>query len=132
MGDVTVELEHLKKLAKQDPAKRFDRLYRLLCQSALLAIAKARIASNKGAHTPGIDGQTIADVNDEAIGQLNQELKTGTYQPQAVRRVYIPKRNGKRRPLGIPIRRSYCTSYQGSWGFCARASQQMASPALHA
>ena len=117
MCDVTVELEHLKKLARQNPTKRFDRLYRLLCQGALLAIAKARIASNKGAHTPGIDGQTIADVNDEVIGQLSQELRTGTYQPQAVRRVYIPKRNGKRRPLGIPIWRSHCTSYQWAWEF---------------
>ena len=105
MGDVTVELEHLKKLAKQDPIKRFDRLYRLLRQSQLLAIAKGRIANNTGADTPGIDGQTITDVTDQAIVQLSEELQAGTYQPQPVRRVYIPKRNGRLRPLGIPASR---------------------------
>ena len=50
MVDVTAELGHLKKLAEGDPTKRFDRLYRLLRQGGLLALAKAHIAKNKGAH----------------------------------------------------------------------------------
>lgn len=105
MKDVVAELEHLNQLATQDANKRFTRLYRLIRQGGLLAIARERIAGNKGAQTPGVDGQKMADIDNEKIVRLSQELKTGTYQPQPVRRVYIPKRNGKLRPLGIPTSR---------------------------
>ncbi len=105
MKDVVAELEHLRQLATQDANKRFTRLYRLIRQGGLLAIAKERIAGNKGAQTPGVDGQKMADMDNEKIATLSQELRTGTYQPQPVRRVYIPKRNGKMRPLGIPTSR---------------------------
>jgi RNA-directed DNA polymerase len=98
MLDVVAELGHLNKLAGQDPNKRFTRLYRLLRQGGLLAIARERIAGNRGAQTPGVDGQKMADIGNEKIVQLSQELQTGTYQPQPVRRVYIPKRKGKLRP----------------------------------
>lgn len=105
MGDVVRELEHLKKLAKEDPNKRFNRLYRLLRQKVLLALAKQRIANNKGARTPGVDGLVMDDITTAEITRLSQELAAGTYQPQPVRRQYIPKRNGKLRPLGIPTSR---------------------------
>ena len=98
MSDVVAELGHLKKLATQDANKRFTRLYRLLGQGGLLAIARERIAGNKGAQTPGVDGQTMADMSNEQIVKLCEELQTGTYLPKPVRRVYIPKRNGKLRP----------------------------------
>ena len=101
MVDVVAELGHLKKLAEQDANKRFTLLYRLLRQNGLLAIARERIARNKGAQTPGVDGLTMADMENEQVNRLSEELKAGTYQPQPVRRVYIPKRNGKLRPLGI-------------------------------
>jgi len=104
MHDVTVELGHLEKLA-QDPQKRFDRLYRLLRSPGFLTLAKERIAGNKGAQTPGIDGQKVSEVTSAEIVQLCQALQTGTYHPKPVRRVYIPKRNGKLRPLGIPTSR---------------------------
>jgi RNA-directed DNA polymerase len=105
MGDVVQELEHLKKLAKEDPNKRFNRLYRLLRQEILLVLARQRIANNKGARTPGVDGQVMDDITPTEIRKLSQELAAGTYQPQPVRRQYIPKRNGKLRPLGIPTSR---------------------------
>jgi group II intron reverse transcriptase/maturase len=105
MCDVIVELGHLRTLASQDPTKRFHRLYRLLRQGGLLAMAKARIAGNQGAQTPGVDGQTLNDITDNHLIQLSDELAAGTYQPQPVRRVYIPKKNGKLRPLGIPASR---------------------------
>jgi group II intron reverse transcriptase/maturase len=105
MADVTAELGHLKKLAEQDANKRFTRLYRLLGQGGLLAIARERIAGNKGAQTPGVDGKTMADIDHEQVIRLSDELHTGKYQPQPARRVYIPKRNGKLRPLGIPASR---------------------------
>ena len=91
MRDVISELGHLQDLARHDPAKRFDRLYRLLRHPLLLALAKDRIAANHGAQTPGVDGQRLSDITNTAITQLSEELTAGTYQPQPVRRVYIPK-----------------------------------------
>jgi len=105
MKDVVAELGHLKKLAEQDANKRFTRLYRLLRQSGLLVMARERTVGNKGAQTPGVDGQKMADMDNEKMVRLSQEMRTGTYLPQPVRRVYIPKRNGKLRPLGIPTSR---------------------------
>lgn len=105
MVDVNKELGHLKELAKGELSKRFDRLYRLLRQPGLLNTAKERIVSNKGAQTPGVDGQTMTDITDQEVLRLSEELQARRYQPQPVRRVYIPKKNGKLRPLGIPTSR---------------------------
>ena len=103
MVDVTAELGHLKKLAEGDPTKRFDRLYRLLRQVGLLAPAKARIAKNKGAQIPGVDGRTMSDIGNEDLVQLSQELAEGTYQPRPVRRGTVPKKNGRLRLDGSKI-----------------------------
>ncbi len=105
MRDVSIELGHLRTLAAQEPTKRFNRLYRLLHHVGLLALARARIATNQGAHTPGVDGQTMADVTEPALLHLSEQLTAGTYRPQPVRRVYVPKKNGTLRPLGIPTSR---------------------------
>jgi len=105
MVDVIQELGHLKKLAKEDHSKRFNRLYRLLRQESFLEMAKQNIEGNKGARTPGVDGQTIEDVTSKEINHLSRELAEGSYRPQPVRRCYIAKRNGKLRPLGIPASR---------------------------
>ena len=104
--DVMLELEHLNKLAKEDPTRRFNRLYRLLRQEQFLMQAKERIAHNKGANTPGVDGQIMDDITPEDIAQLSQELTSNSYQPQPVQRRHIPKRNSdKSRPLGLPTAR---------------------------
>ena len=105
MGDVSRELGHLEKLAKEDPEKRFNRLYRLVRQESFLMLARQRIARNKGANTPGVDGQVMDDITPEEIVRLSQELAAGTYQTESVRRQYIPKRKGGFRPLGIPTSR---------------------------
>jgi len=76
-----------------------DKVYR----PATLAAAWQRVAANKGA--AGVDGQSVqhyAARAEQYLGELEQALKSGTYQPLAVRRVDIPKGPGKTRPLGIP------------------------------
>ena len=90
--------------AKEAPDFRFYALYDKVYRKDFLAHAYERCQANGGA--AGVDNQTFEDIErygiERWLGELRQELKSRTYQPQAVRRVYIPKPNGKQRPLGIP------------------------------
>jgi RNA-directed DNA polymerase len=83
-----------------------------------LRAAFSQVAANEGA--AGVDHVTIemfAEHLDEDLKRLSEQLRTGTYRPQAIRRHYIPKPGTQeKRPLGIPICRSYCTSLQRRWG----------------
>jgi len=99
------ELEHLKKLATAEPDKRFGKLLKIVRQETFLAMVWQRVKTNKGSCTPGIDGQTKADIEEGDLHGLAQELKEGRYQPKPVRRVYIPKGKNQRRGLGIPAMR---------------------------
>src|SRR6059036_3540334 len=89
--------------AKAEPGFRFYALYDKISRDDVLAYAWAQCRSNKGA--PGVDGQDFADV--EAYGvqrwlsELALALKEESYRPDPIRRVFIPKANGKLRPLGI-------------------------------
>jgi hypothetical protein len=81
------------------------------------ALAIRRVTENQGKGTPGVDRE-IWDTPEKKATAL-QALRQRGYNPQPLRRVYIPKKNGKKRPLGIPIFRSYCTSSQEGlriWG----------------
>lgn len=90
--------------AKGSPAYRFYSLYDKVYRPDVLAHAYACCKANGGA--AGVDGQTFDDIAaygvERWLGELAEALRTKTYRPQAVRRVWIPKPNGKQRPLGIP------------------------------
>ena len=92
---------HVK--AKAEPGYRFYALYDKLYREDILTHAYAQCRSNRGA--PGVDGQDFADVEaygvERWLGELALAFREETYRPDAIRRVYIPKANGKRRPLGI-------------------------------
>ncbi|WP_237714005.1 reverse transcriptase/maturase family protein [Novosphingobium sp. Rr 2-17] len=64
--------------------------------------AYQQIAPNKGAMTPGVDGKTLDGFSPETVRSIIDRLADGSYRPKPVRRVYIPKANGKKRPLGVP------------------------------
>lgn len=102
MIDVTKEEEHLFRLSEQEPGKRFNRLWRVMTSTEWLYTAWRRILGNQGSQTAGIDHETVDDIDYSRIVALSERLRTGTYRPKPVRRVYIPKGNGKLRPLGIP------------------------------
>lgn len=82
--------------------KRIDGLFRLMKDPLLWEQAYLRIAPNKGALTPGVDGNTLDGFSPRKVRSIIDRLADGTYRPQPVRRVYIPKTNGRKRPLGIP------------------------------
>jgi group II intron reverse transcriptase/maturase len=90
--------------AKEAPNFRFYALYDKVYRKDVLAHAYERCEANGGA--AGVDNQTLEDIErygkERWLDELTQELKSRTYQPQPVRRVYIPKPDGKQRPLGIP------------------------------
>jgi group II intron reverse transcriptase/maturase len=90
--------------AKGSPGYRFYALYDKMYRSDVLAYAYQCCLANKGA--AGVDDQAFEDIKqyglDRWLGELQQELKDKSYRPSAVRRVWIPKPDGKQRPLGIP------------------------------
>jgi RNA-directed DNA polymerase len=98
--------QKLYEKAKREPTFRFYTLYGLIARLDVLEAAWALVAENGGA--PGVDGVTIEQLETSPEGvatlvaTLHQELRTKQYKPQAVRRVFILKAHGKRRPLGIP------------------------------
>jgi RNA-directed DNA polymerase len=90
--------------AKNSPGYRFYALYDKLYRKDILEWAFIRCHKNGGA--PGVDGQSFADIEaygeDQWLDELTEELRNETYRPRPVRRVLIPKGDGKLRPLGIP------------------------------
>src|SRR5438067_11486690 len=99
--------------AKAEAGSRFYALYDKISREDILAYAFAQCRSNKGA--PGVDGQDFADIEtygvERWLGELALALREESYRPDPIRRVFIPKANGKLRPLGIStLRDRVCMS----------------------
>ena len=103
-GDVRELQRKLWVAAKRSPDRRFHALYDRIWRGDILQEAWTRVQRNKGA--AGVDKQTVAAVREYGVerllGELQRDLRNGSYRPQPVRRVEIPKPSGGRRPLGIP------------------------------
>jgi len=92
-------LEALGEISKQ--GKPINGLFRLLENPILWNEAYANIYANDGATTPGIDGITLDGFSQRRVEAIIAQLKDGSYRFKPVRRTYVPKKNGKKRPLGI-------------------------------
>jgi retron-type reverse transcriptase len=125
MSDIIKAQQGLARKAQADKEHRFRDLYHLLCRREWIEEALWHVLDNDGSQTPGVDGISWKSFNDaeksdfenekfrqQFIDELQAELKARTYPPSPVRRVEIPKPGtNKKRPLGMPMVRSYCPPY---------------------
>jgi RNA-directed DNA polymerase len=95
----------LHQWATDDPKRRFDDLYNLVCDPAFLVVAWERVRGNRGARSAGVDGvapRSVASGAADLLAELREDLKARHFEPLPVRERMIPKSGGKLRRLGIP------------------------------
>jgi RNA-directed DNA polymerase len=93
----------LSQWATENPTEQRRELYNLLCEEIWLRVAHHSVNSNQGRETAGVDSQSMSNFNGDLEGNLRllrDQLITKTFEPQPVRRVYIPKANGKKTASG--------------------------------
>ena len=95
-------LERIRKSSTEHKDGVFTRLYRYLLRENVYYMAYKNLYANTGAGTKGTDDDTADGFSEEYVKQTINMLMNGSYEPKPVRRTYIPKSNGKERPLGIP------------------------------
>jgi RNA-directed DNA polymerase len=104
------------RAAKEQRWKHVRHLTKRLLRSDANGLGSVRRITqvNRGRHTPGIDGERVTTPDERArlVDDLRQDHP---WKAAPVRRGSIPKANGKQRPLGLPMCRAYCTSWQGTW-----------------
>lgn len=111
------------------PGYRFERLYRILYNEEMYYVAYQRIYAKMGNMTAGTDGTTIDGMSISRIVKLIASLRDESYRPQPSRRVFIPKKDGRKRPLGIPsfddkliqevLRMILEAIYENSFNYCS-------------
>jgi len=95
----------LHQWAVDDPGRRFDDLFNLVCDPAFLIVGWDRVRGNRGARSAGVDGvkpRSIVTTEAAFLARLRRDLKSGEFRPLPVKQRMIPKANGKLRSLGIP------------------------------
>jgi RNA-directed DNA polymerase len=118
-GRVSGMRTKLHRWAAADRGRRFDDLFNFVCDPATLFVAFERVAGNHGANTPGVDGMTVALVEQDVgvavfLDDLRAQLRQGLFRPLPVRQRVIPKPggSGKLRELGIPTEAANCRVVQ--------------------
>jgi group II intron reverse transcriptase/maturase len=102
MQSAQTRLSILKQKSEHDEYYKFKRLFRNLYNPDFYLRAYQKLSQKEGNHTLGIDNATIDGFSLQTVQNLIELQKTGKYKPKPSKRVYIPKKNGKLRPLGIP------------------------------
>ena len=103
MNPTTEILARIYQNSQANSDEKFTRLFRYMLRPDIYFIAYKNLYANNGASTPGVDESDTADgFSEERIDNIIEALRNNTYYPKPVRRVYINKRNGKKRPLGLP------------------------------
>src|SRR6266704_5594411 len=114
MQSTKVYLELIHERGKKELP--LERVYRQLFNRELYLTAYGKIYRNAGAMTHGVTDETPDGMSLEKIDAIIEALRYERYEWLPARRVYIPKKNGKKRPLGMPICLSYCLSFQAMFG----------------
>ena len=95
-------LDNIRQSSKRNKDEVFTRLFRYLLRPDIYYLAYENLYANNGAATKGVNSDTADGFSEKKVMHIIQSLKDGSYTPSPARRTYIPKRNGKLRPLGIP------------------------------
>jgi len=102
MQPTTAILEKISRNSLKNPDEVFTRLYRFMLRQDLYYLAYKKLYANNGASTKGVDQDTADGFGPEKIDNIIVKLEDGSYLPKPARRIYIPKANGKMRPISIP------------------------------